>query len=413
MYQGDRMKKKISNVVTLGLATGVMMYFASDARAQNSVTLYGIIDTGIGYQSSASTLGSNSGGHSKVSMINGVAFGNRFGLRGSEDLGGGTKTIFTLESGFNSTTGGQQYSGAMFGRQAFIGLTNPAYGTLTAGRQYTAYYFFVGPYGPTAWITGYYGAHPGDLDSMDLVYRANNSLQYISPTFGGFSFGASYALGGVAGSLNRGSTWSAGAQYVNSLFAVGAGFQRINNSTVGGGVWGADSTTTTGGQPGISSLNNGYQTNQAQQRFAVTSNIKFQPNWDLELSYSNVQYIPGINSAYHDTAIFNTAGIVLHWKPVTTVDVAGGYSYTRATRANGITNNAQYQQFNLAQFYSLTKRTELYALEVYQRANGNTLGTRGAGSIIQATASIGDGLNGAPSSSRSQIAIGVGIAHRF
>jgi predicted porin len=391
------MKKQIVRATTLGLVIGATMSLASEAIAQSSVTLYGIIDTGIGYQSSATTLGSTTGGRSKISMINGVAFGNRFGFRGSEDLGGGTKTIFTLESGFNSATGGQQYSGAMFGRQAFIGLTNPAYGTFTAGRQYTAYYFFVGPYGPTAYITGFYGAHPGDLDSMDLVYRANNSLQYISPSFGGFS----------------GSTWSAGAQYVNSVFAIGTGFQRINNSTLGGGVWGADTTTTTGGQPGVSSLNNGYQTNQAQQRFAVASNIKFLPNWDLGLSYSNVQYIPGVNSSFRDTAIFNTAGIVLHWRPIPTVDVAGGYSYTRATHANGITASAQYQQFNLAQFYYISKRTEFYALEVYQRANGNTLGSNGAGNIIKATPTIGDGLNGSPSSSRSQVAIGVGVAHRF
>lgn len=407
------MKKKNSYPVIVGLAIGAFSSFSGSASAQSSVTLYGIIDTGIGYQSSATTLGSNTGGRSKVSMINGVAFGNRFGLRGSEDLGGGTKTIFTLESGFNSATGAQQYTGAMFGRQAFIGLTNPLYGTLTAGRQYTAYYFMVGPYGPTAWITGYYGAHPGDLDSMDLVYRANNTLEYISPSFGGFSFGASYSLGGVAGSFDRGSTWSAGAQYANAFLGIGAGFQRINNSAVGGGAWGADSTTTSGGQPGVSSLNNGYQTNQAQQRAAVNIDIKFRPDWDLAFSFSNVQYIPGVNSAFRDTAIFNTAGVVLHWKPMSLMDLAGGYSYTRATQANGITSSAQYQQFNLAQFYYLSKRTELYALEVYQRANGNTLGTNGAGNVIKATASIGDGLNGAPSSSRSQVAIGIGIAHRF
>jgi len=407
------MKMKNSRTVAASLAIGSLLSFSGAASAQSSVTLYGIIDTGIGYQSSASTLGSNSGGRSKISMINGVAFGNRFGLRGSEDLGGGTKTIFTLESGFNSATGAQQYTGAMFGRQAYIGLTNPSYGTLTAGRQYTAYYFMVGPYGPTTWITGYYGAHPGDLDSMDLVYRANNTLEYISPSFGGLSFGASYSLGGVAGSFNRGSTWSAGAQYANALLGIGAGVQRINNSTLGGGAWGADSTTTSGGQPGISSLNNGYQTNQTQQRVAVNAVIKFRPNWDLAFSFSNVQYIPGANSAFHDTAIFNTGGVVLHWKPMSLLDLAGGYSYTRATRANGITSSAQYQQFNLAQFYYLSKRTEFYALEAYQRANGDTLGTHGAGNIIRATASIGDGLSGAPSSSRSQIAIGIGIAHRF
>ena len=47
-------------------------------------------------------------------------------------------------------------------RQAWIGVTNPTYGTLTAGRQYTSYYTLLSPYSPTTWLTGAYGAHPGD-----------------------------------------------------------------------------------------------------------------------------------------------------------------------------------------------------------------------------------------------------------
>ena len=82
------------------------------------------------------------------------------------------------------------------------------------------------------------------------------------------------------------------------------------------------------------------------------------------------------------------------------------------TKANGITSSASYQQFNLSQYYSLSKRTGLYALEAYQRAGGQTLGTNGV-SIINATADIGDGQNSAPSSSRSQFAAGVGIIHKF
>ncbi len=93
------------------------------------------------------------------------------------------------------------------------------------------------------------------------------------------------------------------------------------------------------------------------------------------------------------------------------LDLAAGYSYTRATQSNGITSAASYSQFNLSQYYSLSKRTGLYALEAYQRAGGQTLGTNGK-SIINATADIGDGQNSAPSSSRSQVAVGVGIIHQ-
>jgi predicted porin len=395
------------------LATSALGLVALGAHAQSSVTLYGIVDTGIGYQSSSTSLGSTTGGRSVVKMINGIWAGSRFGLKGAEDLGGGTKAIFQLEEGINSATGAESVSGLMFSRLAYVGLANATYGSFTAGRQYTSYYTLLSPYGPTTWLTGAYGAHPGDIDSLDTLYRANNSLVYTSPNLHGLTVSGSYALGGVAGSTNAGSTWSAAAQYIAGPFGIAAGFQRINNAAPGGGAWSANSTTSNNGaQAGVSGINNGYQTAQAQQRVAVTGGYTFSPQWDVSFSYSNVQYIPGVNSFFHGEAIFNTAGAVLHFKPLIALDLAAGYSYTRATESNGITSAASYQQFNLSQYYSLSKRTGLYALEAYQRAGGQTLGTNGK-SIINATADVGDGQNSAPSSSRSQVAAGVGIIHKF
>jgi predicted porin len=396
------------------LASSALGLVALGAQAQSSVTLYGIVDTGLGYQSSqVSTLGTTSGGRSAFKMVNGVWAGSRFGFKGAEDLGGGTKAIFQLEEGFNSSNGTMGVSGLMFNRQAYVGITDTKYGSFTAGRQYTPYYLLLSPYSPTTWLTGAYGAHPGDLDSMDTLYRANNSLVYTSPSIYGLTGSVSYSVGGVAGSTNAGSTYSAALQYLNGPFGIAAGFQRVNNSTPGGGAWGANSTMSNGGaQPGVSAVNNGYQTAQAQQRIAVTGGYAFSSQWDVSFSYSNVQYIAGINSKFHQEAIFNTGGAVLHFKPSPVFDLAAGYSYTRATSANGISSTASYQQFNLSQFYSLSKRTGLYAVEAYQRAGGQTLGTDGV-SIINATAAIGDGQNGTPASSRSMVAVGVGIIHKF
>ncbi|RDU94744.1 porin [Trinickia dinghuensis] len=397
------------------VVVGVAITGAAPAFAQSSVTLYGIVDTGLGYQSSQTTLGSTSGGRSAVKMVNGVWAGSRFGLKGAEDLGGETKAIFQLEEGFNSATGAQSTSGLMFNRQALVGVTNPRYGSLTAGRQYASYYQLLSPYSPTTWLTGFYGAHPGDLDGLDTIYRANNTLLYMSPKIGGFTFSGSYSLAGVPGSVNQGSTWSVAAQYAMGPVGLAAGFSRINNSTVNGGAFGADSTTSSaGGQAGVSAVTNGYQTAQAQQRFAVGAGYKFNSQFDITATYSNVQYIPGAGSAFRDLAIFNTGGIVLHWKPTAVWDFATGYSYTRATKANGIMSSAQYQQFNLSEYYSLSKRTGLYALQAYQRANGETLAPAGNGTnIIDATATIGDGFQTTPSSSRSMFAVGAGIIHRF
>jgi predicted porin len=405
------MKRRYSEV-KLGLA-GAAMMITLPAFAQSSVTLYGIVDTGFGYQSSQTTLGSTSGGHSAVKVINGVWAGSRFGLKGSEDLGGGTKALFQLEEGFNSATGAQSVNGLMFNRQAYVGVSNDRYGSLTAGRQYASYYQLLAPYSPVTWLTGFYGAHPGDLDGLDTIYRTNNTIEYMSPKLYGFKFSGSYSLAGVPGSVNQGSSWAAAIQYAQGPVGIAAGFSRINNSKPGGGAFGADSTTSNAGaQAGVSAVTNGYQTAQAQQRFAVGAGYTFNSQFDITATYSNVQYIAGTGSAFRDEAIFNTGGVVLHWKPTTTWDFATGYSYTRATQANGIKSSAQYQQVVVSEYYSLSRRTGLYALEAYQRANGQTLGTNGH-SIINATATIGDGFQTSPSSSRSLFAAGVGIIHRF
>src|ERR1700675_5106106 len=117
------------------LATSALGLVALGAHAQSSVRLYGIVDTGIGYQSSQTSLGSTSGGRSVTKMINGIWAGSRFGLKGAEDLGGGTKAIFQLEEGFNSATGAQSVSGLGFNRQAWVGPPNAPFVSLHLGRK--------------------------------------------------------------------------------------------------------------------------------------------------------------------------------------------------------------------------------------------------------------------------------------
>jgi predicted porin len=262
------------------------------------VTLYGIVDNGIGYQSSATTLGSTAGGHSIVKMTTGVFAADRLGVKGAEDLGGGTQAIFALEQGFNAANGAESVSGLGFSRLAYVGLTNPVYGTLSAGRVYSAYYTLLQPYSPEPRLTGYYAAHPGDIDGTDTDYHENNTVVYTSPNYRGLTISGEYSFGGVAGSLNAGSAWSAGAQYINGPFGIAAAFWRINNSTPGGGAWGASSATgNNGAQIGVSAINVGYQTAQAQQRFAVAGGYAINSAWDFSLMYSNVQYIPGTQSS--------------------------------------------------------------------------------------------------------------------
>jgi predicted porin len=382
------------------------------AHAQSSVTLYGVMDNAIAYSNSQTTLGSTTGGKHNIQMAPGTWDGSKFGMRGKEDLGDGFAAVFNLMSRFNSGNGNAQFTNAMFGQQAYVGLTNPAYGTLTLGRQLTSYYWMISSYSPTNWLTGFSGAHPGDLDNFDTIYKTSNTVLYTTPTFYGVTASGSYALGGVPGSVNTGSSWSGGLQYKMGAFGIGAGIERFNNATPGGGAWDPNSSASSAGEQGVSAVTYGYRTSAAQQRIAVTGGYAFTPNLDLSFSYSNVQYIPGIGSAYKHTAIWNTFGTVLHFRVATVWDLAAGYSYTRASEANGISSGARYQQGSLAEYYSLSKRTGLYMLQAYQRAGGQTLGADGV-SIIPATATIGDGFNSSPSSSRSMVTVAAGMIHRF
>lgn len=387
--------KKTIIASTLGL-------MAIGAHAQSSVTLYGVIDTGVAYLN-------NSKGASLVGLNEGVWGGERFGIKGREDLGGGTAAIFQLENGFNTDNGALQKSGVLFNRGAWVGLTNSAYGTLTAGRQYTPYYSLLAPWSPTNWLTGAFGAHPGDLDNLDTDYRVSNSVSYISPTFSGFTFGGLYAFGGQPGSFSLGQSWSVAAQYKMGPAGIGVGFERFENATPNGGAWSSSSTAYSGtGEQGNSSLTAGYQTARAQNRLAVTAGYAFSTKFDVSVSYSNVQYIAGPSSLFASTAIFNTGGLVLHYHASPAWDFAAGYAYTRATTANGVASAASYHQINLTQLYSLSKRTRIYVLEAFQRANGQTLDS--SGHVVGATANIGEQT---ASSNRNQIGVTLGINHTF
>ncbi|PYE21653.1 porin [Paraburkholderia silvatlantica] len=373
---------------------------ASPAFAQSSVTLYGAVDDAITYVN-------NQNGHSNVYLRQGNLYASKFGLQGKEDLGGGTFAIFDLQNGFDLNTGALSSSGLMFNRQAYVGLQNRSLGTFTAGRQYTPYYLFVGPLTGSSWLTGATGAHPGDIDGLDTTVRINNSATYTSPIFYGVQASAMYALGGIAGSTGKGQTWSAALRYSAGPVSLAAAILRMDNTQSTSGF---DSAST--GSFGKSSLNTGYVSASAVQHIAAAGNYTI-GNLVLGASYSNVQYIAGGKSIFHDTAIFNTWAALAVYRFTPAFDVGGGFAYTLASQANGITSAARYQQYSLKESYHLSKRTTLYALQAYQHAGGQTLGANGAGNIVNASPAVGDSQNSTPSSTRSQFVGMAGIALLF
>jgi predicted porin len=373
---------------------------ASPAFAQSSVTLYGMVDDAFVYAN-------NQKGASNVYLRQGNLYASKWGLRGVEDIGGGTTVIFDLQNGFDPNTGALSSSTQIFNREAYVGLQNPAYGTFMMGRQYTPYYLFVGPLASSNWLTGATGAHPGDIDGLDTTIRINNSLTYNTPNWNGLQASGMYAFGGIAGSTGKGQTISAALRYATGPVSLAAGYLKLDNAQE---TTGFDPAST--GSFGTSSINTGYVSAKALQHVAAAADYTV-GNLMMGLTYTNVQYIAGGRSIFRDTAIFNTYGALATYRFTPAFDVAGAFSYTMASEANGITSAARYQQYSLKEAYHLSKRTTLYALQAYQRANGDTLGAKGAGNIIDATPAVGDSQNATPSSTNAQFVGMLGIAITF
>ena len=118
------------------LSAAASTFISAMACAQTNVSMYGLLDTGIEYVSNA-----DAAGHGLV-RLPGVSgeLPSRLGFRGEENLGGGVKAVFALETGFNVRRGDLGQGGRMFGRQSWIGLDGP-WGTVSFGRQYNMAYW--------------------------------------------------------------------------------------------------------------------------------------------------------------------------------------------------------------------------------------------------------------------------------
>src|SRR3546814_19810064 len=106
------------------LAAALTVGFFGVAHAETSVTLYGIIDEGVGYTHTSGSDVFNTKGTVKgtnYGLKSGTDYGSRWGLKGVEDLGDGLNVVFQLESGFDENTGESAQGGRLFGRQAPIG----------------------------------------------------------------------------------------------------------------------------------------------------------------------------------------------------------------------------------------------------------------------------------------------------
>lgn len=213
------------------LAAALVAGFAGVAHAESSVTLYGLADVGYGFKHQSVKIDGVKTTHRYVGAYNGVKNSNRWGLKGSEDLGNGTSAIFQLESGFTIGDGRSAQDGRLFGRQAYVGLTGESWGTFTVGRQYNAADAFVSGIDP--FQTSFEQAASVSTFGGSLSDRYDNAIKYVSPSFAGFQFGVGVvhqddktdADGDLSGVRKTGVT--AGLGYNNAGLEVGVAFDYL------------------------------------------------------------------------------------------------------------------------------------------------------------------------------------------
>ncbi|MBB3261045.1 putative porin [Paraburkholderia bannensis] len=336
-------------------------FAAASAHAQSSVTLYGLVDAGIAYTN-------NVGGSGRVALASGNISGSRFGLKGAEDLGGGLKAIFLLENGFSVNNGQLGQNSRMFGRQAYVGLSSNAFGTLTLGRQYDDVVDFVSPLSATAGTFGDSGfAHPYDNDNLQHSVRFNNSVKYTSLNYDGFKFGGMYAFSNSTGfAVSR--AYSAAASYTYGPLTAAAGYLQTNGS---------------GSKTGTTFTNTAGAVDQAEVKGNLTSDV--QRTAAAGVNYAFGPAVVGFvysHSQYQGTSAFGLSSGSVRFD---NYEVNGMYNITPALKAgvsytytdghlNGATSygaDPKWNQVNAITRYSLSKRTEIYAEAMYQHATGN------------------------------------------
>lgn len=225
------------------VALAVLASVAGFAQAQSAVTVYGVADLAINKISGGNTLTSNTTTLNSSSDYN--QSGSRLGFRGTEDLGGGLKASFALESGILMDTGASAQSGLAFGRQAWAGLDGN-FGGIKLGRQNSSIYKALLAIDP--FEDGFAGAATANIfttpDNGLSATRVNNTIAYSTPSMSGFNGEFQYSFGEDATIAKKGRVVGLGLAYANgpanarlAYFEYNKANTHTDKRTLVGGSW--------------------------------------------------------------------------------------------------------------------------------------------------------------------------------
>lgn len=388
------------------LLVASMAAVALQAHGQSSITLYGLIDEGLLYNT-------NSSGKQVVSFTSNNLVGNRWGMKGSEDLGGGLSAIFVLENGFNVTTGALGQGGLEFGRQAYFGFSGN-FGRVTFGRQYDPLAESLSVYSAAAPWASVYAAHPADLDNLNATKRTNNSIKYRTPDWLGFNLSTMYSFGGQAGNFSGNSVWSIALNYAGGPLTAGAAIvvARDPNFSYWGTNGNANSTSAISALNMTSPIIAGYASARTQQIAAGGATYRIgDASVSVVVSDTRLKDIGfetgrGLNprGIRGGEAVFDTVELSFLYRFTPSLQAGAAYQIT-ATKSPVDQPNARYNQMVVGTDYFLSKRTDLYAVATYQRASGVDSTGKAAVAALASLNSV--------SSNGKQAAVVLGMRHRF
>ncbi|SOE92030.1 Outer membrane protein (porin) [Burkholderia sp. D7] len=374
------MKRRHLAIPLLCAATGV-------AHAQSSVTLYGIVTVGM-------EAVNNAGGKPSYELLGGALQPSRFGFRIREDLGGQSAVVADLENGFDNVTGTLGQGGRLFGRQSWVGLSNPTWGTFTVGRQYDAFWDY---FTTVATAVGTIGMldHPGDADNLAGTWRYSNSVKYATPTFHGLDAEVLYAFSNAAGAFGVNRAYSAGARYQTGNLRIALAYVELDQpgTTNAGGAVSNDYA----GAPFLlfrtSPLNPSVGVRR-QRNYGIGGYYDFGNGlrWAAMVDQVRFNYLDQTSFALtnYDTSVsYNlTPSLIL----------VGAYIYSHG-QYGGLDASSHWNTAAISLDYYLSKRTDVSLTDNFQHASGG-----------QAQAAFY--LN-APSTNGTQNIVMLGMRHKF
>ncbi|MGF6959739.1 porin [Paraburkholderia youngii] len=371
------------------LCGATLLLAAGGAAAQSSVTIYGVVDAFVQYL--------NNGGSASISQRSGGATGSLFGLTGREDLGGGLQARFDIETGYNVNNGTLfADTTTLFYRQAWVGLFDQKYGSLTFGRQYQ----------PT--FTVAYSADPfrlnevlspvtanilavdrNTLATQNITGRTSNAMLYQSPDLAGARLYAMYAFAATVTQpvpattgnvLDLAATYSGYGLYAGVAYQV----QHPGTETIALGPF--------------SSLN-------------LVATEHFTGALAYHLGVVNVQLLYSY-ARPKDAARGSAAAVVGAAHPVSVAQIGATIQATPqdVIEISGLERNVRGSHDNtpgieLGCDHLLSKRTSLYVRAAYMKNNGTATTSWPGIRVVTST--------GAPDFGASQTLVAVGVTHRF